>query len=64
MTSKPYTEWEASPKVLLGELGAQPPLPEVAEEFQSGLHQFAEHLMRPIGQRLDRLSAEEVAAGG
>ena len=64
MTAKPYTEWDANPKVLLGELGAQPPLPEVAEEFQSGLHQFAEQLIRPIGQRLDRLTADEVIADG
>ena len=53
MTAKAYTEWDAYPKILLGELGAQPPLPEVAEEFQRGLHQFAEQLMRPIGQRGD-----------
>ena len=48
MTAKPYTDWDASPKILLGELGAQPPLPEVAEEFQSGLHQFSEQLIRTV----------------
>ncbi len=64
MTAIPYTEWDPNPKILLGQLGAQPPLPDVAEEFQRGLHQFAEHVMRPIGQRLDRLSADEVCAEG
>jgi hypothetical protein len=28
MTAKAYTEWDTNPKILLGELGAQPPLPE------------------------------------
>ena len=28
MTAKAYTEWDANPKILLGELGAQPALSE------------------------------------
>ena len=62
MTPIPYSDWDQNPKILLGELGAQPPLPDVASEFQGALHGFAENVMRPIGQRLDRLSADEVCA--
>ena len=64
MTAIPYTDWDQNPSILLGELGAQPPLPDVATEFQRGLHLFAENVMRPIGQRLDRLGPDEVAAEG
>jgi acyl-CoA dehydrogenase len=64
MSSIPYPDWDKQPKILLGDLGAQPPMPDIATEFQGGLHSFAESVMRPIGQRLDRLSAEEVCAEG
>lgn len=64
MTAIPYTDWAESPKVKLGDMGAQPPMPDVAAEFQSSLHAFAEGVMRPIGQQLDRMSPEEVICEG
>lgn len=62
MTAIPYTDWDNNPKMKLGPLGAQPPVTDTANAFQENLHGFAEAVMRPIGQRLDRLSANDVAA--
>lgn len=56
----PFTQWDANPHVKLGQLGAEPPLPEIAAELQKSLHSFAEKVMRPIGTELDRLSADAV----
>lgn len=59
-----FADWPAEPRVGLGELGAEPPLPEIVGELQESLHSFARKVMRPIGVELDRLSAEEVIAPG
>lgn len=56
----PFAQWDPNPHVKLGQLGAEPPLPEIASELQKSLHGFAEKVMRPIGTELDRLSADAV----
>lgn len=48
----------------LGPLGAEPELPEIAQMFQESLHKFSTDYLRPIGQKLDRMTPEEVIAPG
>lgn len=60
----PFTSWPTSPRFKLGSLGAEAPLSEVAAEFHRSLHTFAERTMRPVGKKLDRMSALEVIADG
>jgi alkylation response protein AidB-like acyl-CoA dehydrogenase len=48
----------------LGPLGAEPELPEMARMFQDSLHKFSADCLRPIGQKLDRMTPEEVIAPG
>ncbi|PWA12063.1 acyl-CoA dehydrogenase [Pueribacillus theae] len=57
-----FNEWPARPKVKLGDLGAEIGLYETASALQTQLNDFAKNKMRPIGQTLDRLSAEKVIA--
>lgn len=59
-----FDRWEASPSVKLGQLGAEPPLDELNSELQRSAHGVAEKVLRPVGQALDRLTAEEVMAKG
>ncbi len=55
-------DWADSPKVKLGRMGAEAKLSELEEGFLDTLWKFAEEEMRPIGQQLDRMTPEEVAA--
>ena len=64
MSSIPYADWNSNPKVKLGPLGAEPPLPDVAAEFQNVLRKFATDVMRPIGRELDRMDPQDVIAEG
>ena len=48
----------------LGPLGAEPELSETARMFQESLHRYAAECLRPIGQKLDRMTPEEVIAPG
>ncbi len=57
-------DWPASPRSQLGISGAEPPLPPMIAEFQQTLRRFALEVVRPLGMRLDRMSAEEVIAAG
>lgn len=57
----PVQEWPASPKTKLGPWGAEPALPPEVTEMRSTLRRFATEVMRPIGQELDRLPADNVA---
>jgi len=59
-----FSQWDANPKVRLGQLGAEPPLDDLVAELQRSVHGFADKVMRPTGQHLDRLTAEEVIAPG
>lgn len=57
-----FNEWPANPRVELGNLGAEIGLSETASMLQTQLHEFAKAVMRPTGQALDKLSAEQVIA--
>ena len=46
----------------LGPLGAEPPLSETAAMILESLQRYAVEVLRPIGTRLDRMTADEVAA--
>ncbi|MCJ2178082.1 acyl-CoA dehydrogenase family protein [Novosphingobium album (ex Hu et al. 2023)] len=52
--------WPAQPKVKLGLSGAEPALTETEQAFQDMAHAFARDVMRPVGQKLDRLTPEEI----
>ena len=54
--------WDPTPTAKLGMLGAEPELTEEEAAIVEVLHRFAEKEMRPLGQRLDRMSPEEVIA--
>lgn len=60
----PFALWPAQPRVALGDLGAEPPLPGIVGDLQQSLHGFAQKVMRPIGMELDRLTAEQVVDKG
>ena len=62
--TSPIYNWPANPKVKLGEFGIEPPLGDVQREFQQTLRKFAVEVMRPIGIKLDRMSAEDIIAEG
>lgn len=59
-----FAEWDRNPRVKLGEFGAEPPFPGIVGDLQKSLHQFAEKTLRPIGTKLDRMSAAAVIAKG
>ena len=48
----------------VGLTGFEAPLGEEEAAIQGVVHQFAKNVLRPIGQELDRMSAEEVCAPG
>lgn len=54
--------WPAQPKVKLGMTGAEPALSETEIAYQDVAHSFAEKVMRPTGEMLDRLTPEQVMA--
>ena len=44
--------------------GFETPLNEIEQSIQSSAHRFAAEVMRPLGQELDRMTAEQVVAPG
>ncbi len=52
--------WPAQPKVKLGMTGAEFPLNETEQAFQDMAHAFARDVMRPVGQKLDRMTPEQI----
>ncbi|MES1943580.1 acyl-CoA dehydrogenase [Salinisphaera sp. PC39] len=58
----PIHGWPAHPRARLGGFGIEPPLNDMERMFQQTLRKFALEVMRPIGQRLDRMSAARVIA--
>lgn len=61
-SDSPIYKWPASPKAKLGISGAEPPMSDVEREFQQTLRKFAVEVMRPIGQKLDRMTPEQIIA--
>ena len=47
-----------------GLTGFEPPLSEEEAAVQAGVHRFARDVLRPLGAKLDKMSAEEVIAPG
>ena len=58
------SDWPQTPKAKLGITGAEPPLFDLAEQFQETLRDFALNVMRPIGMQLDKMTPQEVIAEG
>lgn len=54
--------WAEDPKGGLQLSGAESPLTSDEQDLQNLVHRFAAEVMRPIGQELDRMTAEEVIA--
>lgn len=52
--------WPPQPKLKLGMTGAEAPLSETEQAFQATAHAFARDVMRPVGQKLDRLTPAEI----
>ena len=52
--------WPVQPKVKLGATGAEFPLTETEQAFQNIAHAFARDVMRPVGQKLDRMTPEQI----
>ncbi len=44
--------------------GFETPLSEEESAIQAGVHRFAKDVLRPLGERLDKMSAEDVIAPG
>ncbi len=63
-TPRAFSAWDSAPRVKLGPLGAEPPLPGIVGDLHGSLHSFAERTMRPIGKTLDRMSAADGIATG
>lgn len=47
--------WDADPRMPLGTLGAEAPMSEEHSAIHEALNGFAKRVMRPIGQKLDRM---------
>lgn len=62
--SSPIYTWPAKPRVKVGEFGIEPPLFDVPRELQQTLRKFAVEVVRPIGQKLDRMKAVDIIADG
>lgn len=54
--------WAEAPEPKLGPLGAETGLTDEERAIEQTLRKFAEQEMRPIGERLDRLTPEQVIA--
>jgi alkylation response protein AidB-like acyl-CoA dehydrogenase len=52
--------WAVDPRGTLQMTGAEAPLAKEEQDLLDGVHRFAAEVMRPIGERLDRMTPEEV----
>jgi len=52
--------WPEKPRVKLSMSGAEADLSETEQAFQDMAHSFARDVMRPIGQKLDRMTPEQI----
>lgn len=58
----PVQDWPLDPRVVFGHHGAEPALPEIAQQMKDLLHDFGRDVIRPVGAKLDRMSSAEVIA--
>src|SRR5690242_21838025 len=56
--------WDEDPHGSLRMTGAEAPLAKEEQDLLDAVHRFAAEVMRPVGQRLDRMTPEEVIAAG
>src|SRR5258708_13907727 len=56
--------WAEDPRGALQMTGAEEPLAKEEQDLLDGVHRFAAEVMRPIGERLDRMTPEEGIAAG
>ena len=56
--------WDEDPHGTLQMTGAEEPLAKEEQDLLDGVHRFAAEVMRPVGERLDRMTPEEVIAAG
>jgi acyl-CoA dehydrogenase len=54
--------WDEDPRGILQMTGAEAPLEKEEQDLLDGVHRFAAEIMRPIGERLDRMTPEQVIA--
>jgi len=54
--------WAEDPRGTLQMTGAEAPLVKEGQDLLDGVHRFAAEVMRPIGERLDRMTPGEVIA--
>jgi acyl-CoA dehydrogenase len=54
--------WDADPHGTLQMTGAEAPLAKEEQDLLDGVHRFAAEVMRPVGERLDRMTPTEVIA--
>ena len=55
--------WDEDPHGRLQMIGAEEPLAKEGQDRLDGVHRFAAEVLRPIGERLDRMTPEEVIEG-
>lgn len=56
--------WPPQPRVKLGMTGAETELSEIERSFQDMAHAFARDVMRPVGEKLDRMTPEQILDKG
>jgi acyl-CoA dehydrogenase len=54
--------WDADPHGILQMTGAEAPLAKEEQDLLDGVHRFAAEVMRPVGERLDRMTPADVIA--
>lgn len=59
-TPSSISSWASDPHIQLGPLGAEPEHNEESSALWHSLHAFAEKVMRPTGQKLDRLPPDQI----
>src|ERR1700736_5241950 len=54
--------WDTDPRGTLQMTGAEAPLAKEEQDLLDGVHRFAAEVMRPAGERLDRMTPADVIA--
>jgi len=57
-------DWMEKPRVTLGSTGCELPLSELEEGFIDSIRRFSRDVVRPIGQKLDRMTPDQVIEEG
>ena len=57
-------DWKEKPRVNLGATGCEPPLSELEEGFLDTIRRFSRDVVRPVGEKLDKMTPEQVMEEG